>query len=131
MTGTYNQGIYIDGEFFNVPIVSIQRTAELLDKVAKRSEKGDLYRELIGTYYNYQMAFGTIDDVAAYKRLWDKLTEPKEFHEIKLPENDGTTEFTGYISSVSDTVQRIFPNRVTYTGLTCKMTAKEPNRRPS
>ena len=50
----YTQGIYIDGMYFDVPLVSVKREANFLDKVAGRTEDdGDLYRELIGVYLNY------------------------------------------------------------------------------
>ena len=44
----YTQGIKIDGISYDVPLVSIKRTAEFLDKYAERTEDGDLKRELIG-----------------------------------------------------------------------------------
>ena len=79
----YTQGIYIDGTYFNVPLVSVKREAKVLDKYAEREEEsGDLMREIIGVYINYTMNFGTIDDDDLYETLWDKLTEPVDFHEV-------------------------------------------------
>ena len=48
---TYTQGIEIDGVYFDVPFLSIKRTADFLDKYAERTEDGDLKRELIGVYF--------------------------------------------------------------------------------
>ena len=42
----FTRGIYIDGEYFNIPIVSIKRNADFLDKFAERVETGELQREL-------------------------------------------------------------------------------------
>lgn len=124
MANTYTQGIYVDNTFFDIPIVSLQRTADFLDKYAERTEEGDLKRELIGVYFNYSLSIGTVNDVALYKRFWDKMTEPTEFHDFKLPDSDGTYSFRGYISSISDTVQKICRDKTVYTGFTCKLTSK-------
>ncbi len=51
--------IKIDGTEYNVPVISIKRTADFLDKFATRTESGDLQRELIGVYFNYQPQFGS------------------------------------------------------------------------
>lgn len=126
----YTQGISIDGTKFNIPLISIKRTAEVLDKYAERTEDGDLKRELIGVYYNYQMSFGTIDNDDLYEALWDKFTEPVEFHDFTLPTTRGTHSFRGYISSVSDEVEKILSDTAKFKGLQCKFIAKKPSRIP-
>lgn len=47
--------LIIDGEKFKVDVLSCKRTADFLDKHAKRTENGDLKRELIGVYFNYKL----------------------------------------------------------------------------
>lgn len=42
--------LIIDGEKFKIDVLSCKRTADFLDKHAKRTENGDLKRELIGVY---------------------------------------------------------------------------------
>ena len=125
----YTQGIKIDGISYDVPLVSIKRTAEFLDKYAERTEDGDLKRELIGVYFNYQMSFGTIEDDDLYEKLWDKLTEPVEFHDFSLPTVKGVYSFRGYVSGVSDEIEKIFSDTSMMKGLQCKFTAKAPARR--
>lgn len=126
----YNQGISIDGQYFDVPLLAIKRKADFLDKYAERTEDGDLKRELIGVYFNYQMAFGTIDDDVTYRALWDKLTEPVEFHDFMVPTLGGSYSFRGYISSVSDEIEKVLSNTSKFKGLQCKFTAKQPARKP-
>lgn len=128
---TYTQGIYIDGAYFDVPLVAVKRNADFLDKYAEREEEtGDLLRELIGVYLNYTLSFGTIDDDNLYERLFNKLTEPVEFHDFTLPSTKGSYSFGGYISSVSDEMEKIMDDTVKFKGLTCKYTAKAPWRTP-
>lgn len=110
-------------------MISLKRTADVLDKYANRTEDGDLKREIIGVYYNYQLSVGIVNDRALYKKLWDKLTEPTEFHSIRIPDIDGFYTFTGYISSVSDEYLKVTGQESTFQGLTCKFTAKKPSRR--
>ena len=126
----YTQGIYIDGQFFDVPLVSVKRNFDFLDKYAERTEDGDLKRELIGVYANYTMNFGIIDDDDLYERLVDKLTEPVEFHDFVLPSTKRSYSFRGYVSSLSDEMLKIEKNTVKFQGLTCKYIAKKPFRRP-
>ena len=129
----FDKGIRVDGIHYDIPMVSLKRTADFLDKYAERSEEGDLLRELIGVYYNYTLTVGTSSDFGEtdYDAFWDKMTEPVEFHEISLPTANGYYTFTGYISSVSDEYKKILNNEAVFTGFTCKFTAKSPSRRPS
>lgn len=126
----YTAGMSIDGKFFDIPFISIKRKAEFLDKYAKRTQDGILRRELIGVYYNYTMSIGTIDDVDTYKALWDKLTEPEEFHEVVVPDVDGTYRYKAYVAGVSDEFERILGNKAVMKGLTCEFIAQRPARTP-
>lgn len=127
----YTQGISIDGIYFDIPLVSIKRTGDFLDKFAERTEDGDMKRELIGVYFNYQMSFGTIDNDDLYESLWDKLTEPTEYHDFTIPTTKGSHSFRGYISKVSDEIQRILSDTAKFKGLQCSFTSKAPARKPS
>lgn len=127
----YTQGIYIDGTYFDVPLVSVKREAKFLDKYAEREEEtGDLLRELIGVYINYTMNFGTIDDDDTYEKLWDILTQPVAFHDVTLPSTKKRYTFRCYVSSVSDEMEKILDDTVKFKGLTCKYIAKAPARTP-
>lgn len=127
----YTQGIYIDGNLYKVPLISIKRTFDVLDKYAERNEEdGDLKREILGVYANYTLTFGTIDDDDTYKSLIDKLTEPEAFHDFELPDTKESFKFKGYISQVSDEMEKILDDTVKFQGLTCKFTMKKPFRTP-
>ena len=127
----FTRGISVDGTYFDVPMVSLKRAADFLDKYAERTEDGILNRELIGVYYNYTLtvgsssAFGETD----YEAFWDKMTEPVPFHEIALPDKNGQYTFTAYISSVSDEYEKILEDDAEFKSFTCKFTARAPARR--
>lgn len=128
----FEKGIKVDGVHFDIPMVSLKRNADFLDKYAERTEDGELHRELIGVYYNYILTVGTSTDFGDtdYDAFWDKMTEPVEFHDISIPTQAGYYTFRGYISSVSDEYKKILDNEAEFTGFTCRFTAKSPARTP-
>ena len=120
--------IVIDGDTFNIGVKSIKRKADFLDKYAQRTENGDLQRELIGVYFNYELEFAPTNDVAEYARLWDKLTEPEEFHQVTVPDENGNYTFTAYFSGVGDEIHRIKDGQPYFQVLKVNFTAKSPAR---
>lgn len=120
--------ITIDGTEYTVPIVSLKRKAEALDKYAERTEDGRLHREMIGVYINYYIQFGTGADTAAYAALWEKITEPEEFHTVIIPDGDGTHEFECYFSNISDKMFRYKDPQAFYKDLTLNMISRDPTR---
>lgn len=124
--------LIIDGNKFGVMLTKINRKANVLDKYARRTADGDLRREVIGTYYNYSLEFAYNDEPERYKILWDKLTEPTEFHDITIVDTVEMMTFKGYISDVSDEIIYANPNNGyerQFNSLSCELVAKLPNRR--
>lgn len=120
--------LYIDNNVYNIPINKLTRKTEFLDKYAERTESGDLKRELIGVYFNYELELGTSLNTNEYARLWDKLTEPVEFHTVTVPYSSGNLSFTAYFSSISDAILAQSANSI-FTGTTVHFIAKSPARR--
>lgn len=119
--------ITIDGEDYSIGLVRIKRNCDVLDKVARRTVLGDLHREILGVYFNYDLEFGTFYDMETYSRLYNKLTERKEFHIIQVPTNKGFDTFKGYIAKVKDVIEYIGEREKRIKGLTCSFLAKEPH----
>lgn len=123
--------ITIDSIVYNIPVLSIRRAAEFLDKYAERTEDGVLHRELIGVYYNYLLQFGRTSDTTEYAALWDKLTEPVEFHEVIVPDGDGAPlTFTAYFAGVSDELRKTTDAKTFWKNLTVNFISQEPARTP-
>lgn len=120
--------LYIGGIGYKIDVLSVKRTADFLDKYAERTENGDLERELIGVYFNYKLQLGPGVDRAEYARLWDKLTEPVEFHEVTVPDEDGDYTFTAYFSNVADELLRKVAEKNYWKNLTVNFIAKKPAR---
>ena len=121
--------IIIDNVTYNIDVVSVKRTADFLDSEATtRLQNGDMYRDLIGVYFNYQLRFAPETDRAEYTRLWNKLTEPVEFHTVTVPNENGDYTFTAYFAGVGDELySKAGFNR--FKNLTVNFKAKSPRRR--
>lgn len=119
----------VDGQRFNIDVLEVVRKADFLDKYAERTEDGGLERELIGVYFNYQLKLGSGASRSEYARLWNKLTEPEEFHTVVVPDENGDYTFTAYFSNVGDRLLRQAGSRNYFTDLTVNFTAKAPARR--
>lgn len=118
----------IDENWYNVPVVSLTRKADFLDKYASRTEDGVLQRELIGVFFNYQLKLGGTADTAEYDRLWRKLTQPQEFHTVTVPGSGGDYSFSAYFAGVKDSLLRELPGENRWTGLTVNFIARSPAR---
>lgn len=121
--------IIIDGKNYDIPVISLKRQAEFLDKYANRTEDGVLHRELIGVFFNYQLQFGITTDTAEYQKLWEKLTEPEEFHTVTVPDEKDKYTFTAYFSNVADEMLRKKANKNFFQNLTVNFIAKAPARK--
>lgn len=121
--------IIIDGIRYNVPVTSIKRKAEFLDKHTARNENGDLLRELVGVYFNYEITFGNTTDTTEYARLWNILTEPVEFHNVTVPDESGDYTFVAHFSNVGDEVRKVQNAKNFFKSLTVDFTAKSPARK--
>lgn len=123
--------IVIDGVPYNVPVLSVKRRADFLDKSdAQRTLDGKLHRELIGVYMNYQLQFGRTTDTALYALLWEKLTEPVEFHEVTVPDEGGDYTFVAYFANVTDELRKQRDATNFWQSLTVNFIAKSPARVP-
>jgi len=126
--------ITIDGTPYDIPILELSRTADVLDKYAERTEDGVLHREIIGVYFNYQLKFGspiTSTQIGVYQTVWAKLTEAVEFHTIVVPDESGDYTFSAYIAKVSDRLRRIKGGVNYWTDLTANFVSKNPENTPA
>ena len=110
--------LIIDNEIYNIKVkTGIKRNADFLDKYAERTDDGDLKRELIGVYFNYKninFEKQTDENYSEYERLYNKLTEAEEFHNIEI----AGTNFKAYFSNVSDEMYLYKNGRPYYRKLT-------------
>jgi hypothetical protein len=122
--------ITIDGVTYQVPVKSLKRSADFLDKSAFRTQNGVLHRELIGVYFNYQLQFGrviTSAGITEYAALWNKLTEAVPFHTVVVPKVEtGNYTFTAYFANVGDELLAVKDTVNFWQNLTVNFIAQSP-----
>jgi len=121
--------IIIDSVTYGVPIKKLTIKADALDKYAERTVDGDLHREMIGIYYNYEIEFASgYKFPDEYKLLWDKITEAEEFHEITLWDENGTHTFDGYFANPQNEMLRIKDGTTYWKSRTVSVVSKKPTK---
>lgn len=122
--------VTVDGVDYNAAVINLKRSADFLDSYAERTMDGILHRELIGVYFNYELDIGFSQwDRKSYDAFYDKITEKREFHEVKLPFGRNYYHtFTAYVSGVSDKLFKDDDGNFFWKGLKVKFIAKSPAR---
>ena len=125
-----NTPFTIDGVAYNVivPAGGLKRSFEVLDgKNAGRLLSGRMVRDIIGTYYNYELQIETIGP-AEYDALYEVLSSPIDSHLVSLPYGQGTLTFKAYVTSGGDTLSQMYKGKNYWQGLTVKFIAEAPQR---
>jgi hypothetical protein len=123
----------IDGVEYNVEVKEISQSFEKLstDK-SGRLINGDMFIDLIGTYYNYTMTiFRKGYDYAQYDTLWMALSEPVDFQTIEFPHNQETLTFEAYVTKGQRALIMQKNSNNLWGDITISFIAKSPQRRPS
>jgi len=120
--------IIIDGNQYNIGVYAgIKETADFLDNYANRTEDGDLKRDLIGVYFNFtdiKFEPQTESNYDEFERLWNKLTEPEEFHTVQI----ANFQFRAYFNNVSRVINDFRGGKAYKKDMTVNFTAKKPAR---
>lgn len=121
--------IIIDSITYEVPLKKVTIKADTLDRYAERTIDGDLHREMIGVYYNYELEFASgYKFPEEYKRLWAKITEAEEFHTITLWDENGPITFEGYFANPQNEMLRIKNGATYWKSMTVSVVAKKPTK---
>lgn len=96
----------IDGQEFNVIVTELARKGRVSEsKLSGDVKSGAHFRDIIGTYYDYEMTVGSNAlSETEYDALFEILTAPVESHEVVLPYGAGTLSFRAYIEDTSDSM---------------------------
>lgn len=77
----------IDGVGYNVCVTKLTRKFSVLDtEKSGRTLDGEMYRDPIGTFYNYSMTISPRgSDVAAMDAFWEAISQPAVSHICVFP----------------------------------------------
>lgn len=122
----------LDGEAYNVQVMSLKRLFEVKEAIsAKVTQSGRIYRDLVGTYYNYQITVREKDgDRAAFDAFWDAISRPVESHECVFPYNQVTVSQKMYIKTGSQDISRLYADGAIWKDITVQFMALEPKVKP-
>lgn len=122
----------MDGRTFNVAVTALTRKFSVLDTdQTGRVIAGDMYRDIIGTYYNYEMTVQPINsDPAAMDALWDAVSQPVPSHVCTFPYNQTTMTQTMYVTSGEQPIHALYPNKTEWGELKLSYIAMAPRITP-
>lgn len=127
---TFDEGIYIDSVKYEVPVLAVDVKPSTLWKYAERTEDGIHNGEILGVYMNYTISCGSIVSQLIYKELLDKITEPVEYHIVKLPNQYGEMEdMEVYFSVDSYAVRESIAGVTSFKGLKFECISRKPTRK--
>lgn len=95
------QPFLLDGVAYNVRVTKLTRKFSVLDTdKTGRTQNGEMYRDIIGTFYNYSMTVEQRgNDAAAMDELWEAISKPEVSHVCVFPYGQETITQKMYITS--------------------------------
>ena len=121
----------VDGTVYDVHIVAIKRSADVLDGPnSGRSTNAVMVRDILGTFYNYSVEIDS-DALTAeeYDALYEALTAPEDYHTIEMPYGQTIKRFRAYVSKVDDELIQINGQYQRWGNMSFQFVAIEPQRR--
>lgn len=116
----------IDGVSFpHVKVLGCTQTFEILDgENSTRTLSGEMIRDIIGTYFNYNLTLKpekNADGIREFNKIWELCSQPKNSHSITVPNDRGSVThtsrtFNAYITSGSRDMEKFNSKGVDYWG---------------
>lgn len=128
-----NKGLFsVDGVEYavHVPRGGLKRSFKVLDGPnAGRALAGEMTRDVIGTYYNYQLQIERDNaSLEEYDRLFDVLSAPEDYHTVTFPYGQSTLTFRAYVTDGGDGLARKKRGKSYWEGLSVQFIAMAPQR---
>lgn len=118
----------MDGEAYNVDVIELTRKFSVLDsEKSGRTQDGKMYRDPIGTYYNYTMTvMRRGNDVDALDDFWEAISAPKESHKCTFPYGQDMLTQEMYVTSGEQKLRRMTKERNEWDEISVSFVAMEP-----
>jgi len=125
----------IDGVGLRLWVTGLKRSFAVTDSEnSGRLQNYEMYRDVIGTFYNYTLTVEPDSDyITDYDTFYDIISAPTAFHDLVFPYGQVTLEFKAYVTSGDDDYKAMIQGNTQvnkYSGLSVQFIAKEPQRRP-
>lgn len=114
-----------------VPTGGLKRSFDVLDGPnAGRMLGGRMTRDVVGTFYNYQLEISRDGaSLEEYDRLFEVLSAPVDSHTVTFPYGQDTLTFEAYVTKGNDSLLRKNKGKSYWGGLSVQFVAMAPQRR--
>lgn len=118
----------LDGEPYNVLVTKLTRKFSVLDSdKTGRTQNGAMYRDPIGTFYNYTMTVAPNgDDVESLDAFWEAISRPDKSHECVFPYGQDTLTQRMYVTSGEQDMRLMAESKNYWSGITVNFVAMKP-----
>lgn len=103
----------MDGIAYNVDVLELTRKFSVMDTdKSGRTQDGQMYRDVVGTFYNYTMTVAPRDgDLTALDAFWEAISSPAQSHVCVFPYGQKTLTQRMYVTSGEQALQRIYTDK--------------------
>lgn len=121
----------MDGISYDVHVTALIRKFAVLDtEETGRTQDGNMYRDPVGTFYNYTMTVcrkaGNSADLDAF---WEAISQPVESHICTFPYGQQTLTQRMYVTAGEQAVQRLTDRGAYWGEITVNFIAMQPQVR--
>lgn len=127
-------GVILDGITYNLRVTykTLRRSFRITDgENADYMLSGYYKRDVIGTYYDYEMTVESDPkDPATYDSFYEAISAPVDSHEVTIPYGQGTITFNAMVTEGEDYYQGTVNGKRRWGTLRVLFTAIEVKREP-
>lgn len=122
------QVFQMDGIPYNVSVTALTRKFSVLDTdKSGRTQDGAMYRDVIGTFYNYTMTIRERNgDAASLDAFWDAISSPQSSHVCVFPYGQKTLTQRMYVTSGEQDLKLMQKDRNHWGEITVNFIAMGP-----
>lgn len=123
---------FMDGIAYNVNVMNLTRKFSVMDTdKSGRTQDGNMYRDVIGTFFNYSMTIQEKDgDRKALDDFWEAISKPKVSHNCEFPYGQKTLKQKMYVTSGDQNLQRMEPGKNHWGEIKVSFIAMDPGVTP-
>lgn len=122
----------MDGIAYQVDVTDLTCKFSVLDtEQTGRTQDGKLYREPIGTFYNYSMTVAAKPNHRAdFDAFWEAISQPVASHICTFPYGQQTLSQRMYVTSGEKALRLLKPEFADWGAVTVNFIATEPQVTP-
>lgn len=118
----------MDGVAYNVSVTALTRKFSVMDTdKSGRTQDGAMYRDIIGTFYNYTMTIRERGgDAAALDAFWEAISSPTKSHVCEFPYGQETLTQQMYVTSGEQSLRLMQPDKNHWGEISVNFIAMKP-----